>query len=120
VKTYLCLIVLAVLAFTAGPASAQCPGLSDNLKPVSFEKVTVSTVAVGLTVATAGNAVVAIIDVEDAALRLRADASPTAVTGTPAEKGKVIFVCGATAIAGVKFIRRDRTDATLQVAYFKK
>ena len=84
----------------------------------SFETVSVSTTAVGLTTATVGNHAEAFITCEVAAVRFRFDVTaPTATVGHILGVGDVLTLTSNAALKAVRFISRDGTTATLAVSY---
>lgn len=86
---------------------------------LSFESVSVSTTAVGLTPATYEDwSIRAIVTVEGGAVRFRSDGTnPTASVGHALEVGDSVTLRDHDEIQRTKFIRRDGTDATLMVSY---
>ena len=87
----------------------------------SFEPVTVSTTAVGLTESFAVGNTHAFITVAGAAVRYRADnAAPTATVGHELLVGDVLKLSNARAIDQVQFISRDGGSATLSVSYGRR
>lgn len=113
---------LAVL-MVAAPASAQgvlCPGLGAAPNTIGFEQVTVSTVAVGFTVATMGRAVMAVAYVESQPIRYRTDrTAPTATVGMKVDDATQLVVCGSD-LSTIQFIRDTSAtgSATLDVTYY--
>ena len=85
---------------------------------VRTEAVTVSSVAIGMTV-TAGNGFLpqaAEITVEDEAVRYFSDGTtPTSTTGTEIEPGGQIILVNRGEVVQFRAIRRDAADATLRV-----
>lgn len=85
-----------------------------------FESITVSTTAIGCTAATHAGASHAVITVEDQAIRYRVDGTdPTSNVGHEALDYDVITLASSDQIQKFKAIRRDGTDATLRVTYYK-
>lgn len=85
--------------------------------PLSYEQVTVSNSAVGLTVPS--GAVRAEFVVEDQPLRYRLDGtSPTATVGTLAKADKSFEIYGEAALEAFEAIRDGGTDANLSVHYY--
>jgi len=83
-----------------------------------YESITVSGSASGLTTATVADHIAALITVETAAVRFRLDGTnPTSSEGTALEIGDELLLDSAQQLAGVNFIRRDGTSATLKCAY---
>ena len=88
------------------------------LDTFAFEALAVSTASVPFTAATRLNAKLATVSVEGAAVRYRMDGTdPTASVGTVLEPGDELIVWGGRDIQSIEFIRRDGTDATLNVHY---
>ena len=82
-----------------------------------FESITVSSTALGLTVATASLYTDAKITVESDEVRFRLDGvSPTATVGHKLAIGDVLTLRGRRELDKVRFIRTS-TDATLRVSY---
>lgn len=89
------------------------------LVPLGFQQLSVSNTAVALTVPTGGNVTVAIIYVETAAIRWRDDGtSPTASVGMIALPDSILHLENLGNLAAIKFIRRDGTNATLNISYY--
>jgi len=85
---------------------------------VAFESLTVAGTAVGLTAATYAENDVALITVDDAAVRFRLDGTaPTATVGHVLEPGDVLVLDSPDQLTKVRFIRRDGVSATLRVSY---
>lgn len=85
---------------------------------IRHETVSVGSEPVGLTVTAAQNCIpqVAEITVEDAAIRYRADGTdPTLNEGVGVEIGGVITLLNQGEVNQFRAIRRDGTNATLQV-----
>jgi hypothetical protein len=82
--------------------------------PVGFQKLTVSSTVIGLTVP--AGTVRAMIAVESQAIRFRDDGTPTASDGYPLAAGATIELYGES-ITGFKAIRQS-SDATLQILYY--
>lgn len=82
---------------------------------LGFQKLTVSSTAVALTVPT--GATWCVVKVETDAVRWRDDGTnPVAATGMPQAVGDTFVYSGP--LAALKFIRQT-TDATLSVSYYK-
>ncbi len=123
------IVLLAlILATSMIPSGDAGPGGCTDfptLDPFAFESVTVSTTAIGFTAATFDSggvrpADLAIVDVESQAVRYRVDGiDPTAAVGHAVLADTSLTVCGIASIRRVKFIRRDATDATLRVSYYR-
>jgi len=96
----------------------------DPVVPFNFEQVTVTGTAVGFTAATCAGAKRAVVIVETAPVRYRADATdgktlnaaPTASVGMLANVGEQLVFWGPE-IQLVQFIRTGATSATLDVEY---
>lgn len=88
------------------------------------QTLTVSTTAVSLTVPTPAARAVefAAIYVEGAVIRWRADGTaPTTSTGAPAYPSpQPLLVYGVGQLANFKAIRKDGTDAVLQIVYYRE
>lgn len=88
-----------------------------SLNP-SYEALTVSTTALSLTASVYSLYRIAVVTVEDAAVRFRIDgADPTATEGHVANAGSKITLPSADDIRGFRVIRKDGTDAKLRVTY---
>lgn len=120
------LLFLGLLALAASPAHALCNGLmAQSVTPFAYETVTVSTVSIGFTAATAyptgsdAPAIMAIATTETNSLRFRSDGiAPTAAVGHLVAASSSIEVCGAQAVRTFRMIRAS-ADATVQVSYFR-
>lgn len=92
-----------------------------SVQPHSFETVTVSNVAIGLTAPTydvMGVQSKAFITVETASIRFRLDGTnPTSSVGHLAAAGDTIRLDSIEEIEGFKAIRTASTNATLCVSY---
>ena len=89
---------------------------ADN--PLSFEAITVTDTATGLTTipATANKA---IVTVETASLRYRDDGTnPTSTVGHFMRPGAVIFLTGRNAISNFNVIRTGATSSKINVDYY--
>lgn len=83
--------------------------------PMGFQKLTVSSTAVALTVP--ADSTWCIVKVETDAVRWRDDGTnPVAATGMPQAVGDTFVYSGT--LSAIKFIRVT-TDATLSVSYYK-
>jgi len=112
-------LALALAMWAPIPAQADCPGITQGLFPItsSYQQLTVSNTAVGLTYPTNRNVVLAVVVVEGNDIRFRDDGtSPTASVGTPVLAGLTIPLCG-TSISSFKAIRVSG-DAVLNVSYY--
>lgn len=86
--------------------------------PAGYEQATISNAAEALA-AVPDRSNYAIIRVTGGAVRYRDDGTdPTAAVGVPLDAGDILHYSGNRADA-LKFIRRDSTDATLDVTYYK-
>ena len=87
----------------------------------TFESITVSTTALGLTAALKEDADLALVTVESQAVRYRLDGlAPTATVGHNLDVGAVLELEGHWEIDQFQAIRRDGVDATLRVSYSTK
>lgn len=89
----------------------------------SHETLAVSTTAVSLTVPTPTPRSVtrAYIKVYDAAIRWRDDGTaPTASVGHREAAGDAFFLDGVTNLTNFKAIRKDSTNAELNIIYFRE
>lgn len=123
-KTLLLLVVLALSLASqtnAGPGGCTNDG---SLAPINFEQITVSSTALGFTVAKfeppgTKAADLAVVNVEAFAVRYRVDGlNPTASVGQPAAADTAMTVCGTLNIRAIRFIRQT-SDATLSVHYYR-
>lgn len=114
------LIVVAVLVpVAAGGQSAPCPGVNRPLVAVAFETVTVSSAAVGFTVANTAGVVAVAVTVESQSLRYRDDGTaPTATVGHQVDAGGSLWVCGGS-IGRFQAIRKDGADSTLRATFYR-
>jgi len=88
-----------------------------GLKSKGYQQVTVSTVAIGLTVP--AGTVRAVFGVEDQSLRYRVDGTvPTASVGVLAKADASFELYGRTVLTAFKTIRVDGTDSVLSVHYY--
>ena len=86
--------------------------------PAGYEQKTVGAAAVALA-SVPDRSNYALITVAGGAVRYRDDGTdPTAAVGHPLEAGDILHYTGNRADV-LKFIRRDSTDATLDVTYYK-
>lgn len=120
----LVLLLLGLSAPTSKAGPGGCMG-ANYLAPFAFETITVSSVSLGFTAASAyptgGPAAdMAVVDVETNGIRYRADGTaPTASVGNPVAAAATFTVCGQPSIKAVRFIRQT-SDATLSVSYYKE
>jgi len=105
------------LAGGFGVEAYQCPGINKVVRPIpGFQQLTVSTVAVGLTVPRASRMAVIVVELAD--IRFRDDlTSPTATVGTLVQNGESILICGSS-MPRVEFIRDAAVNALLNVSYY--
>jgi hypothetical protein len=109
-------VALSIL-LTSSLASAQvCPGLSQPLKAVGFQALTVSTAAVGFTVPP--TAELAVLSQEGADIRWRDDGvDPTASVGVFNATGNGMMICSRS-LAPIRFIRAAGVDALLSTVFY--
>lgn len=93
-----------------------------QLTYVSSEQLTVSSSAVALTVPTPTSQRVtyALVQVQDADIRVRVDQAPTTSSGLIFEAGSVFEIIGASDINGIEFIRDGSSDAEVFVDYYRE
>lgn len=123
-----CLGVLA-LASVSAAQSMVCPGVPKGIDPVAFETITVSTAVIGLTASaiTTNTAGAAFLSVEVQPLRYTLVGTPSATVGhliEPPPTGNAdgtrgAWICGRTALLGLRMIRTGAADATVRVTYYK-
>ena len=95
---------------------AKHPDEHDNY--ISYQQLTVADTAVGLTVPP--NANKAIIVVEDATIRWRADGTdPTSIVGTKAFVNATIILDTVGDLSNFKAIRQGSTNAQLSINYYE-
>lgn len=103
--------------------------LRAGLNPTAFEALTVSTTALGFTVANLGlgrgpessiaPAIAVFITVEAQPVRFRVDGTAaTAGAGHLLSAGDTLFLTGAKTLRDFSVIRSGASDATLHVTYF--
>lgn len=98
--------------------SSQCPGITTDVSPIanSYEQITVSTTAVGLTVPL--KAKIAVVTVESQPIRYRDDTTdPTDTVGVLVSPGATLIVCSHS-LGRFKAIRQGGSDASLSVSYY--
>ncbi len=84
----------------------------------AYESITVTGTAGGLTTATVGPALAALITVEDAQVRFRLDGTvPTSSVGHILDVGATLELDSGLQLANVNFIRTGGTSAILRCAY---
>lgn len=116
--TILALVFAGVVFLTGTSQSVECPGINTPVSPIanSYQQITVSTTAVGLTVPL--SAKIAVISVEDESIRYRDDlVDPTASVGVLVGSGGSLIICGGT-MERFKAIRANAADALLNVSYY--
>lgn len=116
-RLFLALLLLGL----AAPTWADCP--PKVVVPFNFEKITVSSTALGFTTATAfpdsGPADLVVCRVETDSIRYRVDGvSPVAATGMLKASGEEFTVCGVTTAKRFRMIRVT-TDATVSCTYYR-
>jgi len=118
--TIMALIVLSLVFMgDASGLGSQCPGINTTVSPIaaSFQQLTVSTTAVGLTVPL--GAKIAVISIESEPLRYRDDlTNPTAAVGVLVNVGSSLIVCSNT-LERVRFIRSGGSDSTINASFYK-
>ncbi len=121
-KTTIIALVFALALLFGGSqtgveAQAVCPGAPRGMGPVAgFQQLTVSTVAVTLTVP--NGSFMAIAVVQDADVRYRDDfTAPTATVGTLVINGQGLLIC-KNSLTNIQFIRDAGVDAVLNVSYY--
>ena len=93
--------------------------LDGRLQGIGYEKLTVSTTAVGLA-AVPSNATAVILRVETNPVRWRVDAAPTATDGMLLQTSDAPLVLRNSpgVLSAMKFIRSGAADGTIHAAYF--
>lgn len=110
---------LLLISGTEPVVQASCNGFQTQTKPFAFEQITVSTVAIGFTVATLAEGNYAVVSIETNPIRYRSDGTnPTAAVGHLAAAGTVLEVCGKSAARNFKMIRQGAADATAFVTFY--
>lgn len=107
-------------AFSTGAPKVQNIHIPGG-KPVSYQQLTVSTLAVGLTVPSSANH--ALITLETDSCRWRDDGtSPTSTIGMPLVAGQSMELLEPEVLANFKIIRDSNSvsDAILNIAYYRK
>ena len=118
------LLTAAVLVCAfAGVASAQTGphwcGYTGLRSSGSDQQITVSTVALALTVPT--DAVLAVVTLEDNPIRYLSTGTPTTSKGTLAKTSTVPVICvGSNQLATFRMIRNGGSDSLVDVEYFKR
>ena len=123
------LVALLLLALGAASVYADDCGINVPLTAFADEEITVSTSAKGLTQATyapdlagggGGNAVMALITLSGANLRMRfTGAAATTDLGNVVIANSSVLVCQAD-LPHVSMIRDDSTDVEVTVTYFRR
>lgn len=115
------LLFLGSLAVEAAPGDCTTAGV---LTGFAYEEIAVSSTALGFTTATAYpagavGAMLAVVSVEDDAVRYRDDGlNPTATVGQLAKVNTGFLVCGENNIRRLRMIRQT-TDADVHVSYYR-
>ena len=123
-KLFALLFFLASLMLPFVLNAQECVvGSVKGIEPLDHEELTISTVAVAFTAGTiqqaAGNAAVAVVTVEDDAIRYWVDGStPTSSSGHQAAADSAFTICGLNSIKNFLAIRVT-TDAAIKVSYFR-
>ncbi len=108
--------VLAALPVTPAFAVFQCSGFSGPLRTLGYQKLSVSSTAVGFTIPS-GTVRMAVINVETDAVRVRTDGTnPTSASGMPFAAGSSFAVCPGQIVAFRAI--RVTTDASLSIEYY--
>ena len=85
----------------------------------SFEAITVTNAAIGLTVADVQGAVAAEITVENGSIRFRTDGTAASATvGHLLNDGDVIFLDNISEMLALSMFRDGATDGDISVSYF--
>lgn len=122
-------VALVGLALLAGPGPGfgqayPCPGLQRTVVAYAFEQITVSTTAIGFTVATmvqgSSTPVMAVVSLDATnGIRSREDGTnPTATVGMVGAGGTTFAVCQG-ALGRWKAIRSGAADAIANVTYYR-
>lgn len=123
-------LALSLCVIPVPEAQAQtCTGWSNQLVPMDYEAITVSTVAIGFTAtkivnsSTGLSASYAFFTAETADGRYRVDGTnPTSGEGhifVGGTTGAGYFVCGVQAVRAFRAIRSGGSDATIRATYFR-
>ena len=126
-KTRLLLACLAMFAFAPDAKAQSCTGWSNQLVPMAFETITVSTISIGFTTATIVNSTTgltadyAFFTLETADIRYRVDGTaPTSAVGHAAAAGGTgYYICGRQAVQAFRAIRSGGSDSTMRATYFR-
>ena len=85
------------------------------------ETVTVSTTAIGFTVANLTNSTDVVVRINDQDLRFRTDGTdPTAASGWTSEPGDLYVITTTEEAAAFKAIRTGGTDSEIDVMYLRR
>lgn len=121
-----CLVASLVIIPVPEVQAQSCTGWSNQLVPMDFETITVSTAAIGFTStkivnSTTGlSASYAFFTLETADIRYRVDGvDPTAAIGHAAAASSANYVCGMAAVKAFRAIRSGGSDSTMRVTYFR-
>lgn len=96
-------------------AAFDCPGVDAKLYPKDYQKLTVSSTSVPLTVPQVAE--VAVVHVETNPVRYRDDGTdPTSNDGPKVSEGGAIVVCEGS-LRDIEFIATG-SDATLHILYY--
>jgi hypothetical protein len=97
------------------------PWHNPERQSTSFEAITVSTTALGLTLANYQGAVAAEITVENGPIRFRTDGvAATATVGHLLSAGSVLYIDNPNELAKLSMIRDDTVDGDISVSYFNR
>jgi hypothetical protein len=126
-------ILLVAVAWGCPEVSAQssvCAVQGKGLDPVAYENVTVSTVPIGLTLATlnAVQAAAAYVTLEGSAIRYTTFGTPSGTVGHlvdppaggNAQPGSGVWICGRAALTQLRAIRSGVSDGTLHVTLYRQ
>lgn len=121
-----CLVMSLVIIPVPEVQAQSCTGWSNQLTPMDFETITVSTAAIGFTSAKIVNTTTgltadyAFFTLATADIRYRVDGvDPTSGVGHAAASGSANYVCGRAAVKAFRAIRSGGSDSTLSVTYFR-
>jgi len=123
-KWFALLILFTALTLPFTLSAQECiVGNVKGIVPLDHEELTITNSALGFTAGTiqqsAGNAAVAVITVEDDAIRFWMDGTtPTSSSGHLAAADTGFTICGLNSIKNFLAIRVT-TDAALKISYFK-
>lgn len=95
------------------------PWTSPDRQSSSFEAITVSNAAIGLTTADYQAAVAAEITVENGPIRFRTDGTAaTATVGHLLNDGDVLYIDNPSELSALSMFRDGATDGDISVSYF--